>query len=86
MYESFQVGGFAGLMGASIIGPRIGRFDVDGTPREIRGHSATLVVMGTFFLWFGWYGFNPGSMLAIVGEISADGAYMRPHAHTHNCF
>jgi len=63
-------GGFAGLMGAAIIGPRSGRFHADGTPSsEFQGHSATLVVLGTFFLWFGWYGFNPGSMLAISSPL-----------------
>jgi len=63
-------GGFAGLMGAIIIGPRSGRFHSDGTPSsEFQGHSATLVVLGTFFLWFGWYGFNPGSMLAISSPL-----------------
>jgi len=66
-----MVGGFAGLMGAAIVGPRSGRFDVDGTPRELKGHSATLVVLGTFILWVGWYGFNPGSMLAINGATNA---------------
>ncbi|PNH05672.1 Ammonium transporter 1 member 2 [Tetrabaena socialis] len=49
-----------------IIGPRIGRFDASGKVNEMRGHSATLVVMGTFLLWFGFYGFNPGSNLTIA--------------------
>ena len=49
------VGGTAGLMGASIIGPRTGRFLSDGTPaNDFQGHSMTLVVLGTFILWFGW--------------------------------
>ena len=61
-----MTGGFAGLMGAAIIGPRSGRFQSDGSPSpNFQGHSVTLVVLGTFILWFGWYGFNPGSMLAI---------------------
>ncbi|KAE8712397.1 Ammonium transporter 1 member 1 [Hibiscus syriacus] len=55
------VGGVAGLWGALIEGPRIGRFDHSGRSVALRGHSATLVVLGTFMLWFGWYGFNPGS-------------------------
>eukprot|EP00244_Chara_vulgaris_P000116 TRINITY_DN1015_c0_g1_i14.p1 TRINITY_DN1015_c0_g1~~TRINITY_DN1015_c0_g1_i14.p1 ORF type:complete len:484 (-),score=90.59 TRINITY_DN1015_c0_g1_i14:2355-3806(-) len=62
-----MVGGIAGFWGAVIVGPRIGRFDRRGAATEMRGHSTTLVVLGTFLLWFGWYGFNPGSMLAIVG-------------------
>ncbi|TXG72458.1 hypothetical protein EZV62_001037 [Acer yangbiense] len=56
-----MVGGIAGLWGALIEGPRIGRFDHSGRSVALRGHSASLVVIGTFMLWFGWYGFNPGS-------------------------
>jgi hypothetical protein len=64
---SFQVGGIAGLWGALIEGPRIGRFDKSGSTGIVfRGHSATLVVLGTFLLWFGWFGFNPGSFLHIL--------------------
>eukprot|EP00803_Ostreobium_quekettii_P009012 evm.model.scf_351.9 EVM.evm.TU.scf_351.9 scf_351:86824-94708(+) len=62
-----MVGGLSGLAGAWMVGPRLGRFDVDGKPREIPGHSASLALLGVFILWFGWYGFNPGSALAIVG-------------------
>lgn len=60
-----MVGGVAGFWGAFIEGPRIGRFDKSGNGLIFRGHSATLVVLGTFLLWFGWYGFNPGSFLKI---------------------
>ncbi|XP_042490348.1 ammonium transporter 1 member 1-like [Macadamia integrifolia] len=60
------VGGVAGLWGALIEGPRIGRFDHSGRSVTLRGHSASLVVLGTFLLWFGWYGFNPGSFLQIL--------------------
>ncbi|KAG2279019.1 hypothetical protein Bca52824_061574 [Brassica carinata] len=61
-----MVGGIAGLWGALIEGPRIGRFDRLGRSVALRGHSASLVVLGTFLLWFGWYGFNPGSFLTIL--------------------
>jgi Amt family ammonium transporter len=61
-----MVGGIAGLWGALIEGPRIGRFDKNGNVMIFRGHSATLVVLGTFLLWFGWYGFNPGSFVHIL--------------------
>ena len=61
-----MVGGFAGLMGAMIVGPRTGRFASDGRVNPMPGHSAPLVVLGTFILWLGWYGFNPGSQLALV--------------------
>jgi Amt family ammonium transporter len=66
-----MVGGFAGLMGAAIVGPRTGRFDASGRPMAMPGHNAALVVLGTFILWVGWYGFNPGSMLAIAGADNA---------------
>ncbi|EFJ40601.1 hypothetical protein VOLCADRAFT_84428 [Volvox carteri f. nagariensis] len=59
-------GGMAALMGAWIIGPRIGRFDASGKVNEIKGHSATLVVMGTFLMWFGYYGFAPGANLSVA--------------------
>lgn len=61
-----MVGGIAGLWGAFIEGPRIDRFDRSGRSVALKGHSASLVVLGSFLLWFGWYGFNPGSFLTIV--------------------
>uniref|UniRef100_A0A2N9E4U1 Ammonium transporter AmtB-like domain-containing protein n=1 Tax=Fagus sylvatica TaxID=28930 RepID=A0A2N9E4U1_FAGSY len=60
------VGGIAGLWGSFIEGPRVGRFDAFGKPVPMRGHNATLVVLGTFLLWFGWFGFNPGSFDKIL--------------------
>ncbi len=53
-----MVGGIAAFIGAAILGPRIGKFDKDGKPRAILGHSLTLGALGVFILWFGWYGFN----------------------------
>jgi Amt family ammonium transporter len=61
-----MTGGVAGLVGAAIVGPRTGRFAPDGRVNPMPGHSAPLVVLGTFILWVGWYGFNPGSQLAIA--------------------
>jgi len=58
------MGGFVGLAGAIVLGPRIGKFGKDGKPRAIPGHSVVLVALGTFLLWFGWFGFNPGSTLS----------------------
>ncbi|MFQ5856706.1 MAG: ammonium transporter [Anaerolineae bacterium] len=58
-----SVGGWAGLMGALGLGARLGRFNADGTANEIPGHNISLAALGTFVLWFGWYGFNPGSTL-----------------------
>ncbi|GER55889.1 ammonium transporter 1 [Striga asiatica] len=70
-----MVGGIAGLWGALIEGPRIGRFDHSGRAVALRGHSASLVVLGTFLLWFGWYGFNPGSFNRILVPYAAGGGY-----------
>ena len=61
-----MTGGVAGLMGAILVGPRTGRFGPDGKAVPMPGHNAALVVLGTFILWVGWYGFNPGSQLAIA--------------------
>ncbi len=55
------IGGFVGLAGAIVLGPRFGKFGKDRKPRAIPGHSITLAALGTFILWFGWFGFNPGS-------------------------
>jgi Amt family ammonium transporter len=63
-----MLGGTAAFAGALIVGPRIGKFDKDGRPRAIPGHSVTLGALGVFILWFGWYGFNAGSTLAAVGQ------------------
>ncbi len=59
-----SAGGWAALMGAMILGPRIGKYDNDGKPRAIPGHNMAFTVIGVFVLWFGWFGFNPGSELA----------------------
>ena len=60
-----MTGGNAALVGALIVGPRTGRFDEKKKPLPMPGHSSTLQVMGTFILWLGWYGFNPGSTLGL---------------------
>ncbi|HEY4689051.1 MAG TPA: ammonium transporter [Anaerolineae bacterium] len=62
-----MIGGAIGLAGAIALGPRIGRFNKDGTPNAIPGHSIPLGVLGTIILFFGWFGFNPGSALGFVG-------------------
>jgi Amt family ammonium transporter len=59
-------GALAGLAGALILGPRIGRFGTDGRAHAIPGHSVPFAVLGTFILWFGWFGFNPGSTLGVI--------------------
>ncbi len=62
------VGGFAGLAGAIVLGPRIGRFNKDGTANPMPGHNITAATLGVFILLVGWFGFNPGSVLAMTGE------------------
>jgi Amt family ammonium transporter len=67
-----MTGGMTALIAAVILGPRIGRFyDADGNPlpepKTFNAHSSCLQCLGTFILWFGWYGFNPGSTLGISG-------------------
>ncbi len=59
-----SVGGWAALVGASVLGPRIGKYGKNGKVNAIPGHSITLASLGVFILWFGWFGFNPGSQLA----------------------
>jgi Amt family ammonium transporter len=59
-----SVGAWAALAGAIVVGPRLGKFSGDGKPRAIPGHSVTLVALGVFILWFGWFGFNAGSTVS----------------------
>jgi ammonium transporter, Amt family len=59
-----MTGGVSALIGAKLLGPRIGKFTASGEPRAIPGHSIALAVTGTFILAFGWFGFNAGSTLA----------------------
>ena len=65
-----SVGAWTALAGIIILGPRLGRFDKSGRPRDIRGHNLTLVALGGFILWFGWFGFNGGSTLAASTDIA----------------
>ncbi|MBE5985190.1 ammonium transporter [Lacrimispora sp. AGF001] len=68
-----MVGGICALVGAKIVGPRIGKYNEDGTPNAIPGHNIPLGVLGVFILWFCWFGFNCGSTTAAtttVGDIA----------------
>lgn len=65
------VGGVIALAGAMILGPRIGKYGKNGKSRAIPGHNLTLGALGVFVLWFGWFGFNPGSQLAAEGAANA---------------
>jgi Amt family ammonium transporter len=57
-------GAVAAVVGAKMIGPRLGKYGPDGTPRAIPGHNIGYAVVGVLILWFGWFGFNAGSELA----------------------
>ncbi len=57
------MGGIISLAGCIVLGPRIGKY-IDGKPQALPGHNIPLVVIGTFILAFGWFGFNPGSTLS----------------------
>ncbi len=65
-----SVGGWAALAGVLVLGPRTGKYRADGTINPILGHNMSLVTLGGLVLWFGWFGFNPGSTMA-VGDGSA---------------
>ena len=59
-----SVGGWAALAGALVLGPRIGKYSKEGKTLPLPGHSLALATIGVFVLWFGWFGFNPGSTMA----------------------
>lgn len=59
-----SVGGWAALTGALVLGPRLGKYSTDGKILPIPGHNLALATLGVFVLWFGWFGFNPGSTMA----------------------
>jgi len=65
-------GGFAALAAAIVLGPRIGRFSKDGKSKPMPGHNLPIATLGVFILMIGWFGFNPGSQLAIVGKANTD--------------
>ena len=66
-----EVGGIIAFVGAAIIGPRLGKYGKDGRSKAIPGHNLTIASLGVFILWFGWFGFNPGSQLAASGTENA---------------
>eukprot|EP00971_Amphidinium_carterae_P043549 856898-Amphidinium_carterae.1 len=80
-----MVGGVAALCASIIVGPRKGRWD-EGNENNFLPHNVPFCVIGTFFLWFGWYGFNPGSTLQMheIGDAHSAGiAPCTSHTHTH---
>ena len=64
-----SVGGWATLMGAVVLGPRMGKYNRDGSTNAIPGHNIMMATLGVFILWFCWFGFNPGSSLEAAGYI-----------------
>lgn len=64
-----SVGGWAALMGAVVLGPRMGKYNRDGSTNAIPGHNIMMATLGVFILWFCWFGFNPGSSLEAAGYI-----------------
>lgn len=64
-----SVGAWVALVGVAIVGPRLGRFDLDGTSRPFPPSNLAMTVLGTLILWFGWWGFNGGSALAFDGSV-----------------
>ena len=69
-----SVGGWAALAGIILLGPRVGKYKSDGRAKPIYGHNMTIATMGVFILWFGWFGFNPGSTMALIPEAIAHAA------------
>ena len=65
-----SIGGWLALAGAIVIGPRLGKFAADGTPKAIPGHNLPFAVIGGFLLWLGWFGFNPGSTTTFDGNLA----------------
>jgi ammonium transporter, Amt family len=66
-----SVGGWAALAGIIVLGPRLGKYNKDGSVNTIPGHNMSAAVIGAFVLWLGWFGFNPGStMAAIPGDMA----------------
>jgi Amt family ammonium transporter len=64
-----SVGGWVALIGAAMLGPRIGKYTKEGKAKAIAGHSLPLAALGVFILWLGWFGFNPGSTLKFADNI-----------------
>ncbi|MFZ4733650.1 MAG: ammonium transporter [Pirellulales bacterium] len=63
-----SVGGWSALTGAIILGPRIGKYTSDGRVQAIPGHNMTAAFIGCLVLWFGWFGFNPGSTMSVAAD------------------
>ena len=69
-----MVGGVCALIGAKMLGPRIGKYDKNGTPRAILGHNLTFAALGVFILWFCWFSFNGASTVAMDSDAAVQSA------------
>ena len=67
-----MVGGMGALLGAAMVGPRLGKYDRKGAARVIHGHSLSLIALGVFILWFGWFGFNSFNIACVGNPDGAD--------------
>ncbi len=67
-----SIGGWAALVGVYVLGPRLGKYTSEGKPRAIPGHSLSLATIGCLILWFGWFGFNPGSTMGVDAAAIAE--------------
>jgi len=67
-----SVGGWTAMVGALILGPRIGKYTNGKKVNAIPGHNLPMAALGVFILWIGWFGFNPGSQLAAAGTVNAN--------------
>ena len=63
-----MVGGICAMIGAKILGPRIGKYDKNGKPQAILGHNLTFAALGVFILWFSWFGFNGASTVGMDSD------------------
>ena len=63
-----MVGGVCALIGAKMLGPRIGKYGADGKPRAILGHNLSIAALGVFILWFCWFGFNGASTVGMDSD------------------
>lgn len=81
-----SIGGWAALTGILFVGPRIGKYTADGKVSAIPGHSMSLAFIGCLVLWFGWFGFNPGSTMAVASDGGALAAHVAVTTNTAAAF
>ncbi|MDX2232656.1 MAG: ammonium transporter [Leptolyngbyaceae cyanobacterium bins.349] len=81
-----SVGGWAALMGAAFLGPRIGKYNSDGTPSALPAHNMSIATLGALILWLGWFGFNPGSTMGISADGGAAAAHIAITTNTAGAF